>query len=237
MNRDRFEPTVVCLSTAGPYKEPLEAAGIKVDVAGFRGFRVTTHPRQVAVELVRLFRLIRRTRPDIVHGFLFWAYILGAYVAWLARVPVFISSRRGLGHFKARRDYRAMEWVANLGTRMIVANSEAVRQNSIQQERLEADRTRVIYNGLDLDRFDSAQTASLRESFHVPKGAPVVAVVSNFNHYKGHATFITAWAKVVRRHPDAVALLVGDGPTRDAYEAETASMGLTRSVAFSWHSG
>ena len=149
LDRERFEPSVVCLSTAGPYREPLEAAGIRVDVAGFRGFTVFRHPRQVVIQLMRLYRFMRETNPTIVHGFLFWAYIIGAYVAWFARVPTFISSRRSLGNHKTRIDHRAMEWVANRVTRLVVANSEAVRQDSIRQERLAPELTRVIYNGLE----------------------------------------------------------------------------------------
>jgi glycosyltransferase involved in cell wall biosynthesis len=232
LDRDRFEPSVVCLSTAGPYRAPLDAAGVPVFVAGFRGFTVFGNPRQVAAQLLRLYRQVRRARPTIVHGFLFWAYILGAYVAWLARVPVFISSRRSLGHHKTRLDYRAMERVANWTTRLVVANSEAVRQDSIGQEGLAPEMTRVIYNGLDLARFDHLPSDPLRASLQVPAGAPLVAVVSNFIHYKGHATFLDAWARVVRRHPAAVALLVGDGPTRAQHEARAESMGLTSSVRF-----
>ena len=37
LNRARLEPRVVCLSEAGPYRDVLEAAGVRVDVGVFRG--------------------------------------------------------------------------------------------------------------------------------------------------------------------------------------------------------
>jgi len=51
--------------------------------------------------------------------------------------------------------------------------------------------------GLDLERFDEATPAGLREPLEIPGTAPLMVVVSNFIHYKGHATFLTAWARVV----------------------------------------
>jgi glycosyltransferase involved in cell wall biosynthesis len=232
LDRERFEPSVICLSTAGPYREPLEAAGIRVEVAGFRGFTIFRNPRQVAIQLMHLYRFMRRVKPTIVHGFLFWAYVIGAYVAWCARVPIFISSRRSLGYHKTRMNYRAMEWVANRVTRLVVANSEAVRQDSIRQEGLRPEMTRVIYNGLDPARFASAASTHIRTSIQVPAGATLIAVISNFIHYKGHATFLEAWAVVVRRHPKVIALLVGEGPTRVGYEATVQSMDLGSNIRF-----
>jgi len=232
LDRERFEPSVICLSTAGPYREPLEAAGIRVEVAGFRGFTTFRNPRQVAIELMHLYRFMRRVKPTIVHGFLFWAYVIGAYAAWCARVPIFISSRRSLGYHKMRMDFRAMEWVANRVTRLVVANSETVRQDSIRQEGLPPEMTRVIYNGLDPACFASAASTHIRTSLQIPAGATLFAVISNFIHYKGHATFLEAWAIVVRRYPKAIALLVGEGPTRVGHEATVQSMGLDANIRF-----
>ena len=223
---------MVCLSTAGPYRESLESAGIAVHVAGFRGFRVFRKTWLVARDFLKLYRLVRDARPTIVHGFLFWAYILGAYVAWLARVPVFVSSRRSLGYHKARLDYRAIEWLANRCTRLVIANSEAVRQDTLRQEGLSPDMVRVIHNGLDLARFNGPRPEPLRIGLGLASGTPLVAVVSNFIHYKGHATFLDAWPRVVERHSDTVALLVGDGPTRGEYAARVDTMGLSESIRF-----
>ena len=126
----RFEPVVCCLSSGGPYAEALAAAGIQVEVIGFRGFRIFRHPHKVAAQMFRLVRAMRRAQPDVVHGFLFWAYILGAFAAWMARVPVVLSSRRSLGHFKANKPhYLALERLANRMTDLVIANSEAVRQD------------------------------------------------------------------------------------------------------------
>src|SRR5437588_10509521 len=58
--RDRFTPHVAVLGRAGPFAEPLRAAGVPVhELAGRRA-----DPRALS----RLYRLLRELRPDLVHA-------------------------------------------------------------------------------------------------------------------------------------------------------------------------
>src|SRR5438874_2439895 len=140
LDRTRFAVAVGCLSSDGPLSKALRDQGIPVEVIGFRGMRrsftwetVRQLPELFRV-LKRLVSFVRRESPDIVHGYLFWAYVLGAFAARVARVPRVISSRRSLGNFKAgKRHYLYLERLANRVTDIVVANSEAVRDDAIRQ--------------------------------------------------------------------------------------------------------
>ncbi len=234
-----FIPVVFCLSSGGALEAPLKAGGIRVQVVGFRGFR---HSAGVAfawrlpammAELIRLVRLIRAEAPDVVHGLLFWAYVIGAFTARAAGVPVVIAGRRSLGIFKAAKPhYRFLEQLANRMTDLVIANSEAVRRDAIREEGLPGDKVVVIPNGLDLERFAAAPDDALRRSLGVPDRRPIVGVVANFIHYKGHRDFLQAWADVVKEFPRAAALLVGEGPLRAECEAQVAALRLDESVRF-----
>src|SRR3954469_2297001 len=57
--RDRFTPHVAVLGRAGPFAEPLRAAGVPVHELAGR----PADPRA----LLRLYRLLRELRPDVVH--------------------------------------------------------------------------------------------------------------------------------------------------------------------------
>jgi glycosyltransferase involved in cell wall biosynthesis len=233
LNPRRFEPIVCCLSSSGPQAQILEAAGIRVKVIGFHGFRFGSHPREVVVRLVSLLRFIRRERPGIVHGFLFWAYILGTYAAWLARVPVVLASRRSLGNFKeGKTHYLWMERLANRMTDLILANSEAVKQDVIRQERVAPSKIRVIYNGIEPSRYVVSADHALRDSMGIPGGTPIVGVVARLIDYKGHRFLLDACPDIRRRHPAVTFLLIGDGPDRKELEDHTRALGIERSVRF-----
>ena len=233
LDPQRFEPFVCCLASGGPYQGALGAAGVPVEVIGFRGFRIFRHPHKIAAQLFRLVAFIRRIRPDAVHGFLFWAYVIGTFAARMARVPIVVASRRSLGHFKAfKRHYLLLERIANRMTDLVIANSEAVRQDALREEGLPANRVIVVHNGVELGHFGQPRDKGLLESLGVQKGAPVVGVIANFIHYKGHRFFIEGWVSVVQRFPQSVALIVGEGPLKESIEGTVQAMGLRRSVRF-----
>jgi len=239
LDRRRFEPVVCCLAAGGALEEPLRRAGVSVHVAGFRGFlrfrglAFFVRLPKLLSELGRFVLIFRRERPDIVHGFLFWAYVLGAYAARLARVPVVITSRRGLSHFKSGKPaFLLMERVANRLTDLVIANSEAVRQDAIAAEGLAAGKVIVIHNGIEAARYCRSTATELRAELAIGQEALVVAVVANLIHYKGHRYLIEAWVEVCRVVPGAVCVLVGEGPVRAALERASSDLGLRESIRF-----
>src|SRR5262249_28743788 len=129
LDRSKFSPAVFCLTAQGPLVAELSRAGIKVECFGLRGLRVLRNPGAIARRLLAFSLALRHEQPAIVHGFLFHAYVLGTVAAKLAGVPIVITSRRSLGHFKAKRPhYRIAERLANRMTDLVIANSEAVKQ-------------------------------------------------------------------------------------------------------------
>ena len=136
-------------------------------------------------------------KPHIIHGVLLHAYVLGALAGRLTGVPVIVASRRSLSIFKqGRRFWRLSERIANRWTDLIVANSEAVRRDAIETERLPPDKVVVIYNGLDVQQYGRTPDhtlRALRQELRLGAG-PVVIVVANFIDYKGHEYLLRAWA-------------------------------------------
>jgi glycosyltransferase involved in cell wall biosynthesis len=236
----RFDPAVCCLTASGPLATRLEEAGIPVTTIGMRrltggDWRFLPPIVRLPFDLARFARCIRRQRPLIVHGVLLHAYLLGAFAGRLAGVPIVVAGRRSLSHFKRGRPFvRLVERLANRCTDLIVANSEAVRRDTIESERVSPDKVVVIHNGLDLDRYtrvSDEETAVLRRDLALGTG-PVVIVIANLIAYKGHEYFLRAWAEVCRQWPDATALLVGDGPVRAAREADARALGIAENVRF-----
>ena len=116
-------------------------------------------------------------------------------------------------------------------TDLFIANSEAVRADTIAREHLRPSDVIVIPNGLDLTRFGKAPDQDLAASLDVA-GRPCVIVVSNFIRYKGHEYFLRAWSQVLVEFPSAVALLAGDGVFRAEIERICDDLNIRHSVRF-----
>jgi glycosyltransferase involved in cell wall biosynthesis len=234
----RFSPAVCCLFQRGALADELQRAGVPVfsadltSVRDKRGLSRAVAVLHLPLDLIRLWWQVRRFRPAILHGVLFHAYVLGALVGRLAGVPVVVAGRRSLSHFKRDRfAILLIERLANRLTDAIVANSEAVRKDTIESERLPAARVDVIYNGLDFATYTRSAPTDVREKLGLGEG-PVVLVLANLIPYKGHTYFLQAWPTVRERFPTAIALFSGEGPARATLEAEARTLGISDSVMF-----
>lgn len=87
--------------------------------------------------------------------------------------------------------------------------------------------------GVDTDRFrpDPAARSRLRSALGLGD-RPVIACISRLVARKGQDMLIKALPEVLRSVPDAVLLIVGDGPGRTGLERRAADAGLSASVLF-----
>lgn len=233
LDRGRFETSVCCLSHDGPHRAALEAAGVPVSVVGLRQLRGLRSTLDAAGGLLRLLRIIRASRPDVVHGFLYWAYVFGAFAARLAGVPVVVASRRSLGYFKESRTLLlVLERIANRATDLLIANSQAVRRDVVRQEHVSIAKIRVVHNGVQSSQPDERRRRELREQLNLADKGPVVAVVANFIAYKRHDVLFSALPALVAEFPMLVLLLAGEGPLESHFEVQARASGLGATVRF-----
>lgn len=223
LDHHAFSVSVLCVVAGGPLADELTSAGIPVAVFDSRN----------PLELLRLFAYVRGEAPEIVHSFLFGSNIVATFAATLARTPVVITSRRSLGFFKdGRPHYDMLQGIANRFTDVIIANSDAVREDTLRREHLDAGKVRVIHNGVTLNIVgDGARTRAAL----VGEVDTLVVVVANLIPYKGLDYFVDAWRNVVRAVPGARAIVVGEGPARADLEARAADLGGSISFIGSRH--
>ena len=110
--------------------------------------------------IVKLALLLRKDRIDILHSFLFVANGYAWPVRVLARVPCLVSSARNCKEIGFLRGW--VNSVAFLMSDAIACNGDAVRSYVVKQYHAPRDRSVVIYNGLDLARFETAAARSRR---------------------------------------------------------------------------
>jgi sugar transferase (PEP-CTERM/EpsH1 system associated) len=166
--------------------------------------------------ILRLARVMRAYRPHIVHS-RNWGTIEAILAARLARVPVAIHSEHGYdldmltGLPTRRRIFRRASY------RMADAVFSVTRELCdfhARQAWISPERIRVIYNGVDTQRFRprSSERISLRKKFGLPQERFIVGTVGRTVTIKDHPTLLRAVESMVLKGIDAHALLVGSGP-------------------------
>ena len=209
---ESLDPTVAtavvyCLSgETEPYGPVLERAGIPV--------RVMTGSRLARVRALRA--ALQADRIDVAHA---WLFIANAF-AWAATRfggPPLVTSARN-----CKRSSRLLDLLnrrAFAGSTAIIVNSRQVADYIAAIYAAPAERTTVVYNAIDLNRF---QPPALPRAPHAPR----VVMVGRLVTQKNPLLFVAAAAALRERLPSVRFRLVGDGPLRPAVEQAARAAGL-----------
>lgn len=229
LDPSRYDVTIGCLRKEGPLLARLD--GSRVRVEEFSLGKGIDSPSGVA-GMLRIARFLRRERIQIMHAHDLWSNLVGVLAAKLARVPVTITSQRDLSHDAWYGTYRrkVLRFIQGRSS-VVLTNAKAIREGLIE-DGVPAKKVCVVYNGVDIDRFRNSK--SNREwLFPESAGRKLIVLVGNMNSdVKGHPVLISAAAEIVKRHPEAQFVLVGDGPRRRDYEAIVQTAGLKESFLF-----
>ncbi|HEY5851493.1 MAG TPA: glycosyltransferase [Lysobacter sp.] len=87
-------------------------------------------------------------------------------------------------------------------------------------------RIHQIDNGIESTQPNGAAAAVLRDRLGIAADAHVFAAVARLSSEKNLAMLLQAFAPVAARSPEAVLVLVGDGPDREALQAQAEPLGL-----------
>ncbi|MFQ5633300.1 MAG: glycosyltransferase [bacterium] len=205
LNPEQFQPHAIALSVVdSALREHLHQRGIAVDLIGRAHW---VHPGAVA-GAAKLFRVLKKANPHILHAFLTTSNVLGALIGKLARVPVVISSHRDLGGFDGKWITRANRWTDRNLTDCVTANSQAVRQALVHRAGL--DSIEVLHNGIDLDTIYRAKNGmAKREALGLQPDEVAVAMVANIRPAKGHRFALQAFQRIAQEIPNAKLLFCG----------------------------
>ena len=148
-------------------------------------FKLTSfYNANFAMQVRKCAVYLRENKIDIVHTHDFYTNVFGMAAATLAGIPARIASKRETGGMRSA----AQEFVERLAFRQakaIVVNSSAVREHLVERS-IPRDKLRVIYNGLDLSRFDNgnSDTISAIGEYNLPVGETIkfITLVANLRH-------------------------------------------------------
>ena len=190
------------------------------------------HPLRDIATLQRVYREIRRFKPDIVHTHLAKAGTVGRLAARLARTPVVIHTYHGhvfhgyFGPAMSRAVVRIERGLARLTDRLVVLGEAQEREILGFGVGTPAQMVRIPL-GLELEPFLAAERlrGELRSELGMSPDTPLVGIVARLVPVKAHRLFLDAARRIAREAPGARFVLVGDGELRAELEAEVARCG------------
>ena len=172
----------------------------------------------------RLGRLIRSTRPDLVHlHSRIGADVWGGVAARLSRIPV-VHTRRV--------DNPEPRWLVALKYRLhdrVIAISEGIGR-VLLSEGLPASRLRVVRSAVDWGHFQRPCDRRAVAELGVPAGALLAGVVAQLIPRKGHRLLLEELPPLTAAHPSLHVIFFGQGPLEAELRARIAALRLAGRV-------
>jgi glycosyltransferase involved in cell wall biosynthesis/serine acetyltransferase len=219
------EIKIGCLSKKGSLLAVLERNGI--EVAEFNPSGGLLGPAGIR-QIIRLTLFLRRHRFDVFQSHDLYSTLLGVPAAWLAGVPLILSSRRDLASWwwYTSRNRWILRQIQNRSNR-IIANSQAVKEFLVHEDGFDPGRIRVLRNGVDFERFAKAPRDREKLFPNLAGEDKLIAVVANMNvKSKGHSELVLAGTEICREFPEAKFLFIGDGVERSHLERMVGELDL-----------
>lgn len=191
-------------------------------------------PREDAVALRKLVRLLRSRDLDVVHTHSAKAGVLGRLAAHRAGVPRVVHTLHGFPFHEAqsravRNTYVEIERRLSRITDAYLATGTGVAVEAIRRGIARPEQIRTIGPAVDPPtvRVSPETRAAARLLLGLPADATVVGTVGRMDFQKAPEVLIAAVARMRRR---TVLVWAGDGPLLDRARAQVARLGLADRV-------
>jgi glycosyltransferase involved in cell wall biosynthesis len=223
----QYRHAIVCLTRSTAFSERLQRPDIDI-------YELHKPPGPGLGIYPRLWKLLRRLRPAIVHTNNL-AALESQWIAALAGVPVRLHSEHGWSAADPRganpRHRLLRRWTDRWVTRYIPVSRDIARW-LVEDIGLPRDKVELVGNGVDTDRF--APVGPTVEKAPWQRGDVVIGCVARMDPVKGPRVLVEAFAALAARQPVGAPKLwlawIGEGPERTTLETAVAEFGLEARV-------
>lgn len=214
--------TSLLVGESGPLLARARRLGVPTHVVPFMG------PRWDLRWAWRLARFVRAQQPDLVHLHGTRSAFLYNLARWVApSLPPSIYTEHAFSHRQALPSWRKRlhlyaEWLATQWHERVVCVARGDREELLSRGWRAADSVRFIPNGVDIERFkgNAAARRRARRGLGIDTKALLVGVVARLVPQKAVDQAVHALSRALSADSRLRAVIVGDGPERDAIARE-----------------
>lgn len=184
--------------------------------------------------IATLLRLIRKNQITLIHAHLLGSNIYGAMVAFIARVPMIATFHGGVDVASNERFLATKFRLINIGAKAIVCVSKRLQEELGFRSPLASAKLRLIYNGVDPEKFQPRSADALKGELGLPADAKIVISIGNIRPAKGYPYLVGAAAEVTSQDPGVHFVIVGH-PRKDLFselEAQIKEAGVCSNTHF-----
>jgi glycosyltransferase involved in cell wall biosynthesis len=205
-----------------------------IDNARQMGINVIVVPTRGRIDLLALIKIrkiLKEKNVNILHSHDFKANFYSILASINIGVKRIVTSHGSTRDSLLKKAYLFLdEKISYKYFNKIIAVSEEI-SSYLKENHASPDKITVIQNGVDFSLLQSNLESdfSTKSYTHFNKNV-VISVIGRLFPDKGHRFFLIAFSMVCKKHPSAMALIVGDGPLREELSNQIRKMNLEQNV-------
>ncbi|MDP3113407.1 MAG: glycosyltransferase family 4 protein [Candidatus Cloacimonadaceae bacterium] len=199
----------------------------------------SNNPLEDILLIWKVFKVIKKLKPDIVHTHTAKAGFIGRTAAWLAKTPIILHTFHGnnfsgyFGKLMSAFSINAERLLASISTR-IIAISEQQRDELIKFRICPKEKTRIIHLGFDFSKIthSASDVGAFKAAYSIASNHKFIAFVGRLTAIKNPHQFIKIASAVLESRQDVVFAFVGDGEMAEELKKEVRRLGFQENIIF-----
>lgn len=229
IDRNRYNIKVCCIGEKGVLGREMEGLGYKVDE-----LRLDTQSFSPSITY-RLFRYLRKEKPDILHAALFNANFHGRIAGFFSRIPYLVTEEHGEHRWYNGIKYFPFllaDFLLSRITDFIICCSEKLKEEIIKREKLPLRKVMHIENCLDPNCYQVKTPRGEIRKRHNISNELVFIEVANLKDGKGHLGLIEIFKEVKKAGYNFRCFFAGEGPLEKKLRKRCHELDLSGEIIF-----
>jgi glycosyltransferase involved in cell wall biosynthesis len=226
-------------------------AGKGSEVEGFSNLKVEVLPHLVRqinpyhdlLAFFELYFVMKKGKYDIVHTHTAKAGILGRIAAYFCKVPVIIHTLHGSTFHDgldliSKNVYIVLERICAKITYKIISVGDDLIDRYLKKGIGNKDKYITLRSGMYLDKFyrssqwSDEDLSRIRNEIGIKNDIAVVTQIARLEKRKGYNYFVEAANKILKKLPDTIFLIVGEGEYKSKIEEMITKANLSSNFIF-----
>ncbi|MFC1809029.1 glycosyltransferase family 4 protein [Candidatus Omnitrophota bacterium] len=212
MNKELDYSAVV--SSGGTYEKRLQECGTDIITLPIK--TKNAFSPKIFFAIIPIVKILREKKIDLMHAHTRVTQVLAFFVSIITGIP-FVSTWHG--YYKNRIGRKLFPaW-----GKKIIAISDPVKDDLIHSFHLPEEKIRLIYNSIDMDRFESKvvgiNSDEEKKKLNLDNAFPIIGTVARLVEDKGYPCLLNAFKVILKKHPAGKLLIVGEGKYKEQLKA------------------
>jgi glycosyltransferase involved in cell wall biosynthesis len=215
INRDLFEPSVLCLRELGDYLPEIEKMGIKVYLISQKKEGVDYFA------FLKVAKILKQEKIDIIHTHNTQPFIDGVIGGLLAGVKTIVHTDHARD-FPDKKRYMFAEWLLSHFVYKVVGVSEHTAFNLHKYEKISQNKIQIIYNGINVNIQNiQIDKTNKKAELGITNSGPIIGLGVRLSKQKGITYLLKAMPELIRKYPEITLVIAGRGSLEQKLKEET----------------